>query len=107
MLRLFRRVTLGGIAGIAASLALLPALGHLVPVLLMGAVLGAGYAVLTGPTPEAYIDNMFTAGAYGLPLWAVISVIALPLFSGQIRDREARESGPPFFLFCWVVLFVL
>src|SRR3974377_1255698 len=107
MLRLFRRVTLGGIAGIAASLALLPALGHLVPVLLMGAVLGAGYAVLTGPTPEAYIDNMFTAGAYGVPLWAVISVIALPLFSGQMPEWSAEQMRSHFSVLVGWVLFGL
>ena len=107
MQRLFRRAILGGIAGIAASLALLPALGHPVSVLLMGAVLGAGYAVLTGPTPEAYIDNMFTAGAYGVPLWAVISVIALPLLSGQMPEWSAEQMRSHFSVLVGWVLFGL
>src|SRR3974390_3123617 len=107
MQRLFRRAILGGIAGIAASLALLPALGHPVPVLLMGAVLGAGYAVLTGPTPEAYIDNMFTAGAYGVPLWAVISVIALPLLGGQMPEWSAEQTRSQFPVLVGWVLFGL
>src|SRR6516225_5260294 len=104
MQRLFRRAILGGIAGIAASLALLPALGHPVPVLLMGALLGAAYAVLTGPTPGAYLDNMFTAGAYGVPLWAVISVIALPVFSGQMPEWSAEQMRSHFpVLVGWVL----
>src|SRR6516164_8074488 len=107
MQRLFRRAMLGGIAGIAASLALLPALGHPVPVLLMGAVLGAGYAVLTGPTHEAYIDNMFTAGAYGIPLWAVISVMALPLLSGQMPEWSAEQMRSHFPMLVGWVLFGL
>ena len=101
---LFRRAILGGVAGIAASLALLPALGHPVPVLLMGAALGAGYAMLTGQTPEAYLDNIFTAGAYGVPLWPVISVIALPVVSGQMPEWSAQQMRSHFpVLVGWVL----
>jgi len=107
MQRLFRRAILGGIAGIAASLALLPALGHPVPVLLMGAALGAGYALLTGQTPKAYLDNIFTAGAYGVPLWAVISVIALPVFSGQMPEWSAEQMRSHFSVLVGWVLFGL
>ena len=107
MQRLFRGAILGGIAGIAASLALLPALGHPVPVLLMGAALGAGYALLTGQTPKAYLDNVFTAGAYGVPLWAVISVIALPVFSGQMPEWSAEQMRSHFSMLVGWVLFGL
>jgi len=107
MQRFFRRAILGGIAGIAASLALLPALGHPVPVLLMGAALGAGYALMTGHTPEAYLDNIFTAGAYGVPLWAVISVIALPVFSGQMPEWSAEQMRSHFSVLVGWVLFGL
>ena len=104
MQRLFRRAILGGIAGIAASLALIPALGHSVSVLLMGVALGAGYAMLTGQTPEAYLDNIFTAGAYGVPLWAVISVIALPVVSGQMPEWSAQQMRSHFpVLVGWVL----
>ena len=101
---LFRRAILGGVAGIAASLALLPALGHSVSVLLMGVALGAGYAMLTGQTPEAYLDNIFTAGAYGVPLWPVISVIALPVVSGQMPEWSAQQMRSHFpVLVGWVL----
>jgi len=104
MQRLFRRAILGGVAGIAASLALLPALGHSVSVLLMGVALGAGYAMLTGQTPEAYLDNIFTAGAYGVPLWPVISVIALPVVSGQMPEWSAQQMRSHFpVLVGWVL----
>lgn len=104
MYRLLRRALIGCIAGIAASSALLPALGHAVPLLLLGAVLGAAYALLTGSTRGAYLDNMFTAGAYGVPLWAVISVIALPLANGQMPQWSAEQMRSHFpVLDAWVL----
>ena len=104
MERLVRRAAIGGIAGIAASVPLIAALGYIPGVLLLGAILGAAYAVLTGPTPGAYLDNMFTAGAYGVPLWAVVSVIALPLLSGQMPEWSAEQIRSHFpVLVGWVL----
>jgi NADH dehydrogenase len=80
------------------------ALGYIPGVLLLGAILGAGYALLTGPTPGAYLDNMFTAGAYGVPVWAVVSVIALPLLSGQMPEWSAEQIRSHFpVLVGWVL----
>lgn len=104
MNRLIRRVAIGTIAGIVASIPLTAALRHIPGVVLLGAVLGAGYAVLTGPTPGAYLDNMLTGGAYGIPLWAVISVIALPLASGQMPEWSAEQMRSHFpVLVGWVL----
>jgi len=70
----------------------------------MGVALGAGYAMLTGQTPEAYLDNIFTAGAYGVPLWPVISVIALPVVSGQMPEWSAQQMRSHFpVLVGWVL----
>ena len=91
-----RRAAIGTIAGTIASAPLMAALGHVVGVLLLGALIGAGFAVLTGPTPGAYLDNIFTAGAYGVPLWGVISVIALPLLSGQMPEWSAEQMRSHF-----------
>ena len=104
MERLVRRATIGGIAGILASVPLISALGYIPGVLLLGAILGAAFAVLTGPTPGAYLDNMFTAGAYGVPLWAVVSVITLPLLSGQMPEWSAEQIRSHFpVLVGWVL----
>jgi NADH dehydrogenase len=104
MNRLIRRVAIGTIAGIVASIPLTAALSHIPGVVMLGAVLGAGYAVLTGPTPGAYLDNMLTGGAYGIPLWAVISIIALPLASGQMPEWSAEQMRSHFpLLVGWVL----
>jgi NADH dehydrogenase len=91
-----RRIAIGAVAGLLASVPLTAALGHIPGVLLLGAALGVGYAALTGPTPYAYFDNMFTAGAYGVPLWALVSVIALPLLSGQTPEWSAEQMRSHF-----------
>ncbi len=96
MNQLVRRAVIGSIAGAVASTPLIAALGHVVGVPLLGALIGAGFAVLTGPTPGAYLDNVFTAGAYGVPLWAVLSVIALPLLSGQMPEWGAEQMRSHF-----------
>ena len=104
MNRLIRRAAIGAIAGMVASVPLVAALGHIPGVVLLGAALGAAYAALTGPTPDAYLDNMFTAGGYGVPVWAVISVIALPLLSGQMPEWSAEQMRSHFpVLVGWVL----
>lgn len=84
--QLVGRVATGTIAGTIASAPLMTALDQIVSVLLLGALIEASFAILTGPTPGAYLDNMLTAGAYGVPLWALVNVISLPLFSGQMPE---------------------
>ena len=104
MERLVRRTAIGATAGLVASVPLIVALGHIPGALLVGAALGAGYALLTDPGPGAYLDNMLTAGAYGVPLWAVISVIALPLASGQMPEWSAEQMRSHFpVLVGWVL----
>ena len=104
MERLVRRTAIGATAGLVASVPLIVALGHIPGALLVGAALGAGYALLTDPGPGAYLDNMLTAGAYGVPLWAVISFIALPLASGQMPEWRAEQMRSHFpVLVGWVL----
>jgi len=107
MERLRRQATIGAIAGVLASAPLFPAVGHLPGALVLGAALGVGYAMLTGPAPGAYLDNMFTAGAYAVPLWAVISVIALPVFSRQMPEWNAEQMRSHFPVLVGWVLFGL
>ena len=96
MNRIIRRSMIGILAGGAASAALIATADHVGISLLLGATIGAAFAASTGPTPGAYLDNMMTAGALGVPLWGILSVITLPLLSGQMPEGSAAQMREHF-----------
>jgi len=78
-----RRSLIGVLAGLASSAALVSTLGNTRLALGLALAIGAGYAMAFRFTQNSYVDSGMTASALGLPFWAVLSVIVLPMLAGK------------------------
>ena len=91
-----RRSFLGCLAGAVSSIALGTTLGHPLLAVLWGMVVGTIYSASLKPTRHAYVDSLMTAAALGIPLWVLISVIAIPLLSGLRPEWSAQQMRADF-----------
>lgn len=104
MNRYSRRILLGIFAGGITSLALIHTVPHPVAGVLLAIVVGAAYSASMPHTRGAYVDNMMTAAALGVPLWAFISVVAMPRLAGRVPDWGAEQMRTHFSaLVVWVL----
>src|SRR5215510_8561658 len=104
MNRTIRAAILGTIAGAIASTVLVLGLGHPGSTITLGIVVGTAYSASIQRTSHAYVDNLMTAGSLGIPLWGLVSVVALPLVSGQKPEWSAEQMRAQFpALVAWVL----
>jgi NADH dehydrogenase len=101
---LMRRSVIGAIAGALSSAALVAAGGQPFLSAALGAVIGAAYSATLRPTSGTYVDNLMAAAALGIPLWTIVSIIVLPLASGQMPEWRAAQMRQLFpMLVGWVI----
>ena len=90
MNRYARRSLIGLLAGALSGVILVLTLPEHLAGLLLGIVVGIGYTTAFRPAPRAYAQSMMMAAASGIALWGGISIILLPLLSGQPPQWTAQ-----------------
>jgi NADH dehydrogenase len=82
MRRYLRRSSTGFLAGLLSSIVLAVTMRNAPLAVLLGVVVGVGYATAFRPVAHAYVDSIMNAASMAVPLWAFLNVVVLPIMAG-------------------------
>ena len=72
--------------------------------LVIAVLVGVAFALSMEPARSAYVDSLMLGGALGVPLWAVVTIVALPLLNGEMPEWGAEQMRQQFpALVAWVL----
>lgn len=83
-------VVLAAASGVAASLLLVPSLGA-APALAIGSLAGLGWSFLFRRSTPALADATMSGATMGIPLWALVAVVLLPVVRGEAPRWTPEE----------------
>jgi NADH dehydrogenase len=84
------------LSGALASAVFAARSNHGVLSTILGLAVGVAYSASLRPVRGAYVDNLLAGGSLGVPLWGLISVVAIPLISGQMPEWSADQMRQHF-----------
>jgi NADH dehydrogenase len=90
------RMLVGAFAGLACSPILVFSIGNAALALCASAIAGVLFLAAYRPAERAPIDGMMEAATFGVPAWALLHVIALPLLHGESPRWTAEEMRGEF-----------
>jgi hypothetical protein len=92
---LWRRPLVGSVSGLIAGIALAVSLHNTFLGLILGALVGSAYALVSRSNATLSVENVFTAAALAFPLWTVLNTILIPAISGCGPQYLACRKGLP------------
>jgi len=97
MNKYLRRAIIGILAGAIGGVALAHTFDDSGVGFGLGVVVGVLYAVaFAGLRRGTYADGIMTAASFGVPLWALVNIIALPLIAGEMPRWTAAGMRAQF-----------
>lgn len=79
----------GSGSGLIAAIALAISLHNIWVGLILGVLVGVAYAVISQSNAKPSVESIFTGAALGFPLWTVLNIVVIPLYSGAAPQWSA------------------
>jgi len=89
MNRYFRQSWIGLAAGLASSPALIATQDNALVAVALAAIIGMVFQLVFRHTRYAYLDSFMAGAAFGIPLWASISIVLFPIVVGRMPQWTA------------------